>query len=126
MKRKARHFKGKPVNKELDRMCRSVDTLAQMEALQDYIDPEILKDLANGATADELRKKYHAKITARQITIALKGKDDKAINAIKDLTDRTEGRATEKKEFVHRLEKLDDNQLNAMLLTELEDLQKKR
>lgn len=126
MKRKAKHFKGKPVNKTLYDTCRSIDRLAAFDDLKEHIDAELLQDLRKGYNATQLREKHQAKIAAREITIALKGAPEKALTAIKNITDRIEGKPKEQKEIHHRLEKLNDDQLNAMLLTELEELQIKK
>lgn len=85
---------------------------------------DLEKDLENGMASDELRKKYQAKLTARSIMIALASDDEGSATAnLKDLTDRNEGRASEKSKIPNPLEKLTDAQLEALLRTEIGDLQ---
>jgi hypothetical protein len=84
---------------------------------------DLEKDLNTGMASDELRKKYQAKLTARSIMIALSSEDEGAATAnLKDLTDRNEGRSSEKSKLPNPLEKLTDAQLEALLRTEISDL----
>lgn len=85
---------------------------------------ELDKDLKGGMSATDLRKKYSARLAARSILMAL-GSDNEltATTNIKDLTDRAEGRASEKARIPNPLEKLTDEQLEALLRTEISDLQ---
>jgi hypothetical protein len=66
--------------------------------------------------------KLHTLLTMRQWTIALKSEDDaKALAAIKDILDRTQGKAVEKIETTHKLAGAADSELDALLLTKLKD-----
>jgi hypothetical protein len=129
-KRRATGGKGhrkSSVNAEIDRMCRGLDKLAKYESwqkdIQDLLPPELWADLKSGASGKDLRGKYSPFLTARAIAIALKSEDaGKAMGAIRDLLDREEGRAVEKKEIKHQLEDLSEKQLDALLLTEMSDL----
>jgi hypothetical protein len=92
------------------------------EALSDFEDfrlkvlPAIQKDLTAGLSAEELRKKYHALIQARQITSALMEVDHaKAAQITQNLIDRTEGKAVERQETTHKFEELPDKELDAVL-----------
>lgn len=105
--------------------ARITKSLAKLESAD--MAYELEQDLKNGMTSDALRKKYQARLTARSILIAATSDDDaKAVMAIKDVTDRNEGRAMEKKSGTHHLEKLTDEQLEAMLRTEIDDLSSER
>jgi hypothetical protein len=86
---------------------------------------DLQKDLRRGMTSEDLRKKYQPRLTARSIMLALaSGDEDVATSNIKDLTDRTEGRASEKAKLPNPLEKLSSEQLEALLRTEIDDLTK--
>jgi hypothetical protein len=62
-----------------------------------------------------------AHVTARLVTEALTNADaTKAIAAIKELSDREWGKATEHKEIAHKLGRLEEKELDAILLSEIE------
>lgn len=85
---------------------------------------ELEADIKRGFTADDLRKKYASRIAAKSILLALASDNDAVATAnIKDMTDRNEGRASEKSRIPNPLEKLTDAQLEALLRTEISDLQ---
>ena len=103
-----------------DKMVKVLDQLDLFERLKKEIMPCIIKDLAKGFTAEELRNKYLAKIQAAQLTQALT--DPKAAAERKDVLDRSEGKATEKREITHRLKDLPEEELDALLLSEVGDM----
>lgn len=116
-----RHGTGR--NKTMDRMVRSLDKLALYEEFQEKILPALREDLRNGTGAEEILKKYQAFIAARGVTIALTELDSsKALSAIRDVLDRAGGKATEKKEVTHKLEKLPEEELDALLLTRMKEM----
>ena len=82
------------------------------------------RDLEKGMDAKSIYKKYSNLAAARGITIALSSTDEqKALAAVKDVLDRTQGKATEKKEIKHQLEDLRDEELDAILQSEIQDLE---
>lgn len=83
---------------------------------------ELEKDVRAGMKPKDLREKYMSRVTARSILNALTSEPKAANSAIRDLTDRQEGRPVEKKEIRHHLEALSDTELQALLLTEIDDL----
>lgn len=95
-----------------------------MRDREDEIERELLEDVNSGMKAKDLRDKYAARLTARLIIEGLTATESRdATNAIRDLTDRSEGRPVEKKEVRHHLEQLSDQEIEAMLRTEIDDLQ---
>jgi hypothetical protein len=96
-------------------------TAEQLDLVQDIMDlmPELRAD-AKRMSVEELREKYRPLITANQIQTALVSPDAKArLSAAKDILDRAEGKALERREEMHRFEKNPD-QLDALLQTKLQ------
>lgn len=104
-------------------MVNALDKMKAFEAFEALILPQLQADMAAGLTADQIYKKYEHLAAARAVSIVMTEKDNsKALNAAKDILDRAQGKAVEKKEVKHTLDKLPDEQLDALLLTELEDM----
>lgn len=100
------------------------DRLAAFEAFEADILPVLRRDMTSGKSAQELFEKYSAMAAARGITIALQEEDSgKALAAIKDILDRTQGKAKESKEIEHKLAKLPDKELDAFLLTQINEME---
>lgn len=119
-KRKRPRFSGKP---EQDEVATLIDNLTAFEDFTNSILPALRKDIKAGLTPEELRKKYAAIVQARTITTAITSDDGRAMTAAKDILDRSEGRPTEKKEITHRYAEMKDEELDAILQSEEEDLQ---
>lgn len=99
------------------------DELCEFEEFRQEILPALRADIRLGKSPKELREKYLALMTARQISIGLTNENAAvALTAIKDLQDRAEGKAVEKKVVTHQYAELKDNELDAMLLSEVDDL----
>lgn len=100
-----------------------IDALTQFEDFASKILPAIQKDVKSGLTAKEMREKYAAIVQARQITTAILADDEgRASVAAKDILDRAEGKATERKEVTHKYADLKDEELEAILRSEEEEL----
>lgn len=111
---------GKDEQAERDRL---LEDLSEFEEFRTKIMPAIRRDLLAGMTAAELRSKYAALVQARLITDAITTPDaGKAATAGKDVLDRAYGKATEKKEVTHKFEDLSDQELDAILMSEEDEL----
>ena len=100
------------------RMARSLDTLSEYDKLAEEVLPLLRKAIAEGWTHEQIQAHpvVHAALVARQVTIALTDRDGaKALAATKELRDRIEGRAIERKEVRHQFENLTDAELDAKL-----------
>lgn len=118
--RKAKSRQGTLAEKAENKQLELLDQLAQFEDFQKTILPALQADVKAGLTSEELRKKYTSLVQARILTTALANPDVKAaLTAAKDILDRAEGTATQRIEQTHRLEKLPEEQLDAILKTEL-------
>lgn len=106
------------------KIAEMMQAIVELENFKGTIAPFLAKDIKDGLTAKDMREKYRDMLTARVITDALKESDPaKALSAIKDILDRSEGKATEKKEVTHKFDKMEEKELDAILQSEIEDLE---
>lgn len=125
-----RKSRGRTAEARAHRMQDSVGHLVQdlidFEDFRDTVLPAIRRDITAGMTAKQLREKYASLVQARLLTEALSGESKSAIAAARDITDRQEGKATEKKEVTHKLAHLSDEELDAVLMSEEEEVKDMR
>jgi hypothetical protein len=113
----------KLAQKEQNAKADLVDRLMALEDFENTVLPALQADLKAGMSSDQLREKYTAIVQAQLITTAISSQDVKArLAASKDILDRAEGTATQRIEQTHRLEKLPEDQLDAILKSELDGL----
>lgn len=110
-----------------DRMIELIDNVRDFEEFSQSLPGQLRSDVLSGKyTAEQLRKKYLPLVQARQIATAILEPDSaKAHSAANSILDRTEGKATEKHEHVHRLGRLKDEELDAMLISEMEEVNRR-
>lgn len=105
-------------------MVRGLDKLAAFEKFQEEILPKLQKMVAEGKSAPEIYEFAQSYAAARMVTEALTNpKASEAIVAVKDLLDRTQGKAKERQEVEHKFEKLKDEELDALLKSRLKEVQ---
>jgi len=128
-KAKPKKKKFTPIEQFPDTSTTQDDYATLLSDLNEFIEfrtkilPAIRKDLATGMSAPELRKKYAALVQARIITEALTTPDaGKATALAKDVIDRVEGKATEKKEVTVKYADVSDEELDALLMSEEAEL----
>lgn len=110
-------------NRQAERMDSLIDELREFEQYKQDVLPEIRKLLASGATAEKIYEAFSNMAAARAVTIALTEEDStKALAAIKDIIDRSAGKAVERKEVKHRYESLRDEELDALLESKLDEI----
>lgn len=103
-------------------MAKNIDELAAFEEFQQSLLPYLRNAIRKGATAEEIYKKAQAMAAARAVTIAATSMDEtKAMSAIKDILDRSGGKAAERRTVEHKFKDLSDSELDAMLLSEFEE-----
>lgn len=101
-----------------------LDDLAEFNQYREEILPVLRQALKAGTDAETIYKKFQAYAAARMVSIAATEIDSaKALSAIKDILDRTQGKAKERQEVTHRLSSLPEEQLDAILLSKLKDQQ---
>jgi hypothetical protein len=105
-------------------MANLIDDIAEFEDFQATTLKAIRKDIKKGLGAKELRDKYAAILQGRLLTDALTTSDLKVAAAIgKDVIDRVEGKPTEKKEVTHKFKDMKEEELDAILKSEIEELE---
>lgn len=111
------------VNGVENKMINLIDQLAEYESFTKNIPKELREAILKGTSAKALYKKYENFAAVRVIQILMTEKDSaKALAAVKELLDRTHGKATEHKDIRHSLEQLEDKEIDALLLGEMEDV----
>ncbi len=121
--RKRRNYAGRP-DQAVQNMAKAIDDLAAFEDFRHEILPALQKDLKAGLSDEKIIAKYRAVVAARMVTHALDLENPSvSLAATKDLMDRTMGRAVERKQIEHRLGKLPEEELDAILLTKLQDVE---
>jgi hypothetical protein len=103
--------------------ARSLDELAVSDELFSGVLEAVRTDIRKGLKTEDLLAKYAQLAAARVVTIAATDQDSgRALSASIDILNRTLGKAVERKQIHHKLDKVDDKQLDAILLTEIEAL----
>lgn len=103
-------------------MARNMDLLAEFDRFKDEVLPALRADLKNGLTAEEIYSKYQHLVAARSVTLAMTEVDtSKALSAIKDILDRSQGKAKERQEVTHKMSKVSDDELDAMLMSKVKE-----
>ena len=121
---KSRHVNKSNSNKTEAEMVRSLDKLAQYERFVELIPEALRKDVLNGMKPNEILHKYNNVVAARMVALAMTEKDpSKAFSMMKDVLDRTEGKAIERKQIQHALHQVSDQEFDALLASDLEDLE---
>lgn len=106
------------------RAASDLDDIALFQDLQKTLIPELRKAIAAGKDTKTILEIGKAAALARLVSLATLDTDSKtALSAIKEMLDRLEGKSTEKKEISHRLAKLADEEVDALLLTSVSDLE---
>lgn len=111
-------------NSAENRLVKALDALDEFEKFQEEILPILRDALTKSWSVDEIygHPKVQALLAARAVTIGITDKDSgKALAAIKEAMDRKHGKATDRREVKHTLEKLSDSELDALLKTQLDD-----
>jgi hypothetical protein len=103
-------------------MARALDVRGLYGDISEQIAPILTQALRENWSSEKLANhpKIQLLLTARAITGAIQEADfGKAMTAIKDIKDRTEGKPKERVELTNKLEKTPDEQLDAMLKSKL-------
>lgn len=119
-KRKSKRTK----NHAEERIALAIDDLAEFQKFKEEVVYELRKDIYNGLSAEEMYAKYQSQAAARGITIAMTERDSsRAMAAVKDILDRSQGKAVERKDVRHRMENAKDEDIDALLLSKLDELE---
>lgn len=109
-------------NTEEEGLIQALDQLAVFEDFQKDMLPKLQALVKKGAKTDEILEMGRALAVARLVTIAATEPDSgKALAAVRELLDRREGKVTDKREVTHRMANLKDEELDALVLTALNE-----
>lgn len=101
--------------------AKRLDDLAEFEDFKESILPVLQQALKDGLTAEQIYTKFQAYAAARTVSIVAREVDSgKALAAIREVLDRSAGKAVERTEVTHKMEKLPDAQLDALIRSKLE------
>jgi hypothetical protein len=104
------------------RVAQIIDDLAEFEEFRTTVLPELRRLIKTGAPSKEILERGRALVAARLVTIAAIDPDSKtALAAAKELLDRVDGKVVEKKEVKHAMANLKDEELDALVLTALDN-----
>ena len=95
---------------------RALDDLQAFDKFQEQVLPKLRDWLEQGYSAEDIYKAAAPYVAAAGVTKALKDFD---MTAIKDVLDRDQGKAKERVDHTHRLEKAPEEQLDALILSKL-------
>lgn len=122
VRQKANVTRALAVNDQESAMTRMLDELTEFQEFQQLL-PALRRALVDGKDAGEIYDDFSNMAAVRTVQIALLEQDSgKALSAIKDILDRTQGKAVERKEVKHKFSDLPDDDLDAILLSELDDV----
>lgn len=107
-------------NHELNKAVRTVDNLTAFQNFADTVLPALRADLAAGMTAPQILEKYQAVAAARLVTqLAQADSPAAALAAANSVLDRVQGKAVERKAITHRLDQVDEREVDALLRTKM-------
>lgn len=104
-------------------MARNLDTLSEMEDFHNTVLPKLRRMLEKGEDAAKMYESFQSLIAARVITKALTTTDGKEmLAAAKEILDRGVGKPTENVNVTSRYEALTDEELDALLKSQKQEL----
>jgi hypothetical protein len=114
----------KPDNtKAVDSRNAILDQLAEFKEFMALVPKSLRRAIIDGKSAKEIYEEFSTHAACRAVMIMMTEKDSgKALAAIKDIQDRVHGKATEHKEVKHRLDDMPPEELDAIVVSELEDI----
>ncbi len=105
------------------RNVRNIDALATFDSIFSGTLAEIQKDVAAGLTSEQIVKKYAALAAARTASIALTSENEAtALAASKDILDRSQGKAVERKIVKHAMNEAEEREIDALLESKLKEV----
>jgi hypothetical protein len=103
-------------NRSEEEMVELLDDVSIFREMRSTLLPALRSLIEAGAPSEEIYKLVES-ITAARLASEAAFAPDFNLGAARELMDRLHGKATEKKDVTHRLEKLKDTDLDALLLT---------
>lgn len=113
-------------NRKEKQLINMIDKLAEFEEYCSLIGEPLRKLVESGASQKEIREAFLPLIQARQVAIALTSEDvGKAHAAAQAILDRAEGKAKEQHVHTHKLDQLPEEELDAVILSELDSMKQR-
>jgi hypothetical protein len=112
----------KAANAMQEGQARALDDLTEFETFREMFAPEIRRALVKGLSEKQIMDKFKPFMAARLVQIGGLGRDGEAISAIREIFDRLEGKPVAKQEHTHKLARLPENELDAILENKLKRL----
>lgn len=107
-------------NEQENGLIEILEDLALFEELKKDLLPELREMVKKGEKSSVILEKGRALASARLVTLAATGENPAAaLAAIKEVLDRTDGKVADKKQIEHRLAKIDDKELDALLMSKI-------
>ena len=108
--------RGRPKNGQ--RLLDTVDQLRAFQELQNGVLPKLDEVLKTAKTPDDIYKAFATDAAARAVMIAITSRDaGKAMTAITEILNRSQGKPVEQIQLDHKYEKLKDEELDALVLS---------
>lgn len=104
------------------KVVRDIDDLAELDRLKADVFPIIRKAREEGWTAERLWSdpRVLALMSQKMLLVAMTTKDDRTFQSgFKEIVDRAKGKPTERHEHKHELENLSDQELDALIITQM-------
>jgi hypothetical protein len=102
-----------------DAMVRGLDRLAAYDNYRRDISPRVQELLASGASAQKILDSCQELAAAKLVEKALSGQGKEQMFALKELLDRSVGKAAEKIEIKSAYNKMSDAELDALLASKM-------
>lgn len=104
-------------------MVEVLDELALFEEYRATMLPKLREQIEAGASTKDILGTAQAAAVARLASMAVLEQDSKvALAAIKELLERTDGKVTENKKIVHAMEQLKNEELDALVMSKLDEV----
>ena len=104
------------------KMTTALEDLSEFESFKKDLLPKLRAAIKEGKKPDEILGLAKSLAAARLATIAAFEVDNNiALNAVKELLNRVDGKAKERKEITHAMANAKDEDIDAVLLTALSD-----
>lgn len=104
-------------DKTQNRQARSLDALAEFEAFDKSILPQLKKMVLENWSAEKIRKHFAPLVQVKVVEKAMKGD----FKAMKDILDRHEGTAVQRIEQKSVIQQMDPKERAALILQKLKD-----
>lgn len=107
---------------EQKRMAETLDDLEEFESFKKDILPKLRREMQKGSSAEDIFKMVTPLLAGKLASMALTTKDNKESMAmIKDILDRSQGKARERIQVTTKYEQMSDEELAALVRQQEED-----